>query len=428
MRKLLCIFPLLALAALMLGGCAKDKCNRKITTKLYTPVMMALADVRAAAGVAQAPREIGSTGKIYITGQYILVSEPGEGIHIINNSNPSAPVKVSFISIKGNQDMSVKGNILYADSFMDLLLFDISDPAHVRKIKTLENSLGYASDREGYIIGYSHYGKPDSIVVSYTVRDTVYDVACVTPGREVMFSNAEASSMAGAKAGSGGPGKGGSMARFTIAKDYLYTVDASTLRSFSLQNPVEPVAGPVTPIGWGFVETIFPYGDNLFIGSRTAMYIYGLADPSKPERKSVVTHFRACDPVVVEGTTAYVTIRSGNACQGTLNQLLVYDVKDVTKPVKLATYDLKNPHGLAIDNGKLFVCEGTHGLRFMDASRPNRIETTKLVEGLNAYDVIPFDSGSRLLVSAADGIYQYSYSTMNKPVMVSRIQITNKTR
>ncbi len=428
MRKLLCIFPLLALAALMLGGCAKEKCNRKSTIKLYTPVMMALADVRATAGVAQAPREIGQPGKIYITGQYILVSEPGEGIHIINNSNPSAPVKVSFISIIGNQDMAVKGNILYADNFSDLLVFDISDPANTRKIKTLQNALGYSWDREGYVIGYSYWGKPDSIVVRYTVRDTIVHTECETPGDVRFFANAEFSSLAGAKAGGSGSGKGGSMARFTIAKDYLYTVDASKLRPFNLQNPAEPVAAPETIIGWGFVETIFPYGDNLFIGSRSAMYIYGLADPAKPERKSMVTHFTACDPVVVEGTTAYITVRAGTTCQGTINQLLAYDVTDVTKPVKLGTYEMKNPHGLGIDNGKLFVCEGVHGLRFMDASKPQRIETTKLVEGLNAYDVIPFDSGNRLLVSAADGIYQYSYNTMTNPVMVSRILVTNKTR
>ncbi|AWO01727.1 hypothetical protein DLD77_08445 [Chitinophaga alhagiae] len=424
MSKAFYIFPLMLSAMLMVGGCAKEKCQRIVTTKLFTPILKSQAEVRATAVQVQAPQEIGSTGKIYISGRYIFVNEPGKGVHIIDNQYPASPVKVSFIKVEGNRDMAVKGNILYVDSYRDLVAIDITDPTQVRKVKTLEDVLGYAWDENGYVVGYKYYGQSDTMVVGYTSRDTAYTCDCQTGGNPVMFANASFSSLAGEKASAASNSKGGSMARFTIAKDYLYTVDISSLMSFNIQNPADPVFNEQTAVGWGGIETIFPYGDNLFIGSRSAMFIYSLANPAKPERKSAVTHFTACDPVVVEGTTAYVTIRSGNVCSGTLNQLLVYDVKDVEKPVKLATYDLKNPHGLGIDNGKLFVCEGVYGLRFMNASNPAKISTYKLVEGLNAYDVIPYNSENRLLVSAADGIYQYNYSSMSQPVLVSKIKVT----
>lgn len=413
-------------AMLIVSGCIKENCSRVVTTKVLTPIVMAKADARANAALIEAPQEIGITGKIYIKDDYIFVSEPGQGIHIIDNHNPAAPVKLTFIRMLGNMDMAVKGNILYADSFRDLLVFDISDPKNVRKIKAVNDVLGYSQSPQGFMIGYSYATTSDSIVIGYTSRDTTYTWECqasvgalvAEDGRMVAFS----SSKAGASAG-----KGGSMARFTINKDHLYTVDVMTLRSFDLQNAADPVFREEVQIGWG-IETIFPYGDNLFIGSTQAMYIFSLANPAKPERRSAVTHFRACDPVVVEGTTAYVTIRSGNACAGTFNQLQVFDVKDIDKPVKLATYEMKNPHGVGIDKGRLFVCEGAYGLRFMNAPSATNISTVKLLEGVNAYDVIPYDNANRLLVSARDGIYQYSYSSMSNPVLVSRINATNKER
>jgi hypothetical protein len=427
MRKQFYIFPLLLSAMLIFSGCVKEQCSRVVTAKLYTPVLMAKADIIATNARIQEPQEIGHSGKIYIKDNYIFVNEPRKGIHIIDNSNPGAPVKLSFLKVLGNVDMAVKGNYLYADSYQDLLVFDIRDPKNVRHVKSLNEVLGYAQTENGMPVGYAYY-TPDSLVVDYVERDTTYTCPCEDPRRGIMFaSEAAFTAFSSAKAGDASTGKGGSMARFTIAKDHLYTVNFNMLTSFDIQNAASPVFREKINAGWG-IETIFPYGDNLFIGSQSAMYIYGLANPAKPERKSTVTHFRACDPVVVEGTTAYVTIRSGTTCAGTFNQLQVFDVKDVENPVKLATYELKNPHGLGIDRGKLFICEGAFGLRFLNAPDPAKITTAKLVEGLNAYDVIPFNSGDRLLVSAEDGIYQYNYTSLSSPALVSKITVKRTTR
>lgn len=42
-----------------------------------------------------------------------------EGVHVIDNSNPQQPQKISFINIPRNVDISVKDGFLYADSLMD---------------------------------------------------------------------------------------------------------------------------------------------------------------------------------------------------------------------------------------------------------------------------------------------------------------------
>ena len=408
-------YLLMAIMVWALSGCAKDKCRKSISTKIYAPIYMSVKDYIASTK-SEPPKEIGMTGKIYIKDQYIFVTEPYEGIHIIDNSNPAAPQNIAFLKVMGNVDMAIKGNILYADSYSDLNVFDISDPRHIMLVNRLSGIINLPADANGMTVGWN---QSDSVVVGYTSRDTSYTYdACTDPVYDgVLFASP---SVATAYSSQSGGGKGGSMARFTIVKDYLYTVNIWQLKAFDIANAASPVFKHEQQINTG-IETIFPYGEYLFIGSRNAMYIYDIANPAAPKQRSEVTHFKACDPVVVEGNKAYVTIRSGANCGSNLNQLLVFDISNVDKPVKLNTVEMKNPFGLGIDHGNLFVCEGAYGLRFLNATDVNQIVTTKLVEGVETYDVIPFENQHRLLVSAKDGLYQYDYSTMSSPQLLSKI-------
>ncbi len=424
MRQYLISIPVVVITLLALSGCVKENCQNITKTKIYLPLYKSMSEVRAASELTLPGREIEQTGKIYVKGKYILVSEPSKGIHIIDNSDPKAPRNIAFINVMGNVDMAVQGNILYADNYRDLMLFDISDMSNVRFVKRFENALGYSVDTRGRWMGIP---QGDSLLIGYEERDTTYITHCSNPRREefVMYDNQVLTfnSSSFKSSSSGSAGKGGSMARFAIAKDRLYTVDLHSLTSFNITNPSAPVKAPEPiEIGSG-IETIFPYQDYLYIGSNNAMYIYDLSDPDRPARRSAVSHVKACDPVVVEGTTAYVTVRTGTACQGTLNELQVYDVKNPALPVKLAVYPMSNPHGLAVDNGRLFICEGSYGLRFLNAPGAMNITLASLQTGLNAYDVISVPADKRLLVSAVEGLYQYDYSSMTAPVFLSRIAV-----
>ena len=72
-------------------------------------------------------RDISRLGKIYYKSNTIFVNEVNEGIHIIDNTNPEQPTPLKFLNIKGNKDIAIKGNVLYADNFTDLITIDISD-------------------------------------------------------------------------------------------------------------------------------------------------------------------------------------------------------------------------------------------------------------------------------------------------------------
>ena len=79
------------------------------------------------------PQPINSVGKIYYKDGFMYVNEPGEGIHIIDNHNPSQPMPIKFLKIPGNFDLAIKGNTFYADSFVDLVALDISDVNQLAK-------------------------------------------------------------------------------------------------------------------------------------------------------------------------------------------------------------------------------------------------------------------------------------------------------
>ncbi len=226
----------------------------------------------------------------------------------------------------------------------------------------------------------------------------------------------------------GGSSRGGSMARFTISGDWLYTVNNSELTVVSIADPAHPQKGDQIPVGSG-IETIFPMDTLLFIGSQNGMFIYDIATPEFPEHLSTTLHFRSCDPVVAADTLAFVTLNSsiGSWCGGWDNVLQIYNIKDLRSPVMIGSVRMSSPRGLALDldSKLLFVCDG--GIRAYDITEPSNPQprytslATPGVGTIQAYDCIVTDEG-RLMVIGADGLYQLGYDR-EKFSLIGKIDI-----
>jgi len=87
------------------------------------------------------PKNLQSPGKIFIKNQYLLVNEISQGIHIFDNSNPSNPSNLGFISIPGNLDLSMRGNILLADFQNGIVSIDLSVPTQAKVLDYVPNVL-----------------------------------------------------------------------------------------------------------------------------------------------------------------------------------------------------------------------------------------------------------------------------------------------
>jgi hypothetical protein len=392
-------------------SCLKDKLTHSYT--IYTPIYQTKEQVTL--NIKSNPaEEIQSPGNLFVYGNYIFLNETDKGVHIIDNTDPSNPVDKAFIDIPGNLDIAVKGNILYADMYQDLVVVDISDPLHAKWVKTLPDVF-----TERYY-GNGFFAASDMVIVGWTKKDTTVELEhpqnyWVYPAG-VLF-DAGAPQSAGAAAA---PilGISGSMARFTIVNDYLYAVDHHTLLPISINHPADPVAGNVISAGFD-IETIYPFKNKLFLGSMGGLYIYDISQPEAPVKEGDFIHARACDPVIADDNYAYVTLREGTTCGPANNELEVVDVQDLQAPSLLKSYPMTKPQGLTKDNNMLFVCDD--GIKMYDASDPANIVLKTHVTGLETRDAIAWNKN--LIVVSADGLYQYDYSNLNDLILRSKLSI-----
>ena len=91
------------------------------------PVYMSYQELRGAVSY-EAPRELEEVGRIYLYNDYFFLNQRNAGIHVFDNSDPSAPVNMGFVNIPGNTELAIRSNQLYADSYVDLVTLDISNP------------------------------------------------------------------------------------------------------------------------------------------------------------------------------------------------------------------------------------------------------------------------------------------------------------
>jgi hypothetical protein len=401
-----------------------DKCQQTSTYRTFQQVSIGQETLKNSISYKPA-KDINNPGKLYAYQDYVYIIEVKKGIHVINNTDPSAPKKIGFVEVPGILDLAAKDGILYVDNYTDLVALDINNPSSIKEV-------GRAALRFNYGLhdGQSWSYDPFSKVIYDTEPKWVTEnirVSCESGvgigypeyyNGGVAFDSKAGTTGSSGKDGSGGTG--GSMARFTVYDNYLYAATQSDLLVFSLKNPIKPDSINKVNLGWG-IETIFPYQDKLFIGSNTGMHIFNNANPAKPSRLSIFQHARACDPVVVEGNRAYVTLRQG-FCGAAPNQLDIIDINNLSSPKLIKSYTMENPHGLSVLDKKLSLCEGKFGLKSYDVSSDLNIKLMQHIKNIDAFDVIQLPD-QILLMIGKDGFYQYNNADPSSLKLLSKIPV-----
>lgn len=231
----------------------------------------------------------------------------------------------------------------------------------------------------------------------------------------------------------GDSGVGGSLARFMIAGDFMYTVDNTNIKTISLADPADPVLIDDQKIAEG-IESIFRLGNRLFIGSSTGLFLYTFGADGIPQRQGefLYSNFNfpifPCDPVVANDTYAYVTLNTAievERCRRNtsvqVSQLNIFEVTDIQNPTLVAQYEMDNPQGVGLDGNLLFVCEQEFGLKVFDISNPADIQLVAHLQDFTAHDVIPL--GGLLLVVGPENVYQIDYTNPGNIHVISQIPI-----
>ena len=415
---------------LLFSGCM-NSVTETGTYLINEPVFMSADDFRESVNVTTRVIPISDYGKICFYEEFIYISATGKGIHIIDNHNPASPQNVGFIEMLGNADLAIRNGKLYADANIDLVWFDISNPAMPKLDGRLENvfakHMPLPPTDNNYPIDYSlcyDTNGSKGVITGWKVKQRAYydeRRSKNNNGAKDDIKELQKEMPSGSLSSSNGVN--GSMSRFALYNNYLYSVINNSMSIIDLSGS-EPVKVAENIYIGQDVETIFSYKDNMFMGTPTGMVIYSVANPLKPEYLVSVWHVFGCDPVVVEDDIAYVTIHSGNSCGQNTNELIVYDVSDVRNPKHLVSYSMTKPKGLGIDNGTLFICDD--GLKIFNAENPQTIMANKLAHysGMEGFDVIPFSN--TLMMIAEDGLYQYDYSDLSNIKELSKLPITRR--
>jgi len=419
--KIVPILIILTLSLIFLASC-EDTTYREYYG--YAPVYMSYDELRNSI-VAKDNVPLENPGKIYFKDDYIFIIEELKGIHVFDNHNPSSPLEKPFVNVPGVVDMVIKDNYLYADSYVDLVVLDVSDAQNIKEAGRLKDILPYtippltATDFQ-----MGNVDKKKGLVTGWelkTIRERTYDNQDNYPVftlRASMANDAFYKSSGGVS--SGGVGVGGSMARFGIMGKVLYVLESNRLNILDISNGKAPSKISEIYPGNG-IETMFLANKTMFLGTTTGMIIYDIYEPKTPVKKSTYSHLRSCDPVIVDDTLAYVTLRSGTNCWGNVNCLDVINIRDLSLPSIVKSYPLTKPFGLGKDGDLLFICDA--GLKVFDASDPKDIANHLIFtySAINSFDVIPI--GKVLILIGDDGLFQYDYSNVKNISLLSSILV-----
>ena len=423
---------------LLLASCSlfKDEIidDREMVDVAYFVPQYETTAQLAAKVTVESPKDYAEAGKIVTYQNYIFINKPNEGIHVVDNSNPATPVNLHFINIPGSLDLTIIDDHLYSDMFSALVVFDISDVTLPDLIEdfTVEEVFYYNPYRT-----LDNVSRPE-VGYDYTQYESIDDSRGIVTGWEVeirqepledqiLYLRLEDTAITETTSSDQANGfnevsTAGSMTRFLPIDRYLYTINFNELVLFSIGDNYQPSRFARLDTGTQ-AETLFQLNNLLFVGSTTGMLMYDVTSPSNPNYLNSIEHFRSCDPVVADENYAYVTLRGGTNCFTETNELQIIDIRTPEELSVVARQVMFNPHGLAIHEDYLLVCDGTAGLKVVDVSNREQPEILSTDNIPFAYDII-VDFPSALVVG--EGVlYQYDLSNLPEIVKTNELVLTN---
>lgn len=113
-------------------------------------------------------------GKIYVHGDYLFINDRLKGVYIFDNTDPESPTFIGFINVLGSTDMEVLNNVMYVNSFTDLVAIEMQPPYNMQRTEDLfeypdtndwlpEGAYFYDTKENSYITIRQDYG----IVIGY---------------------------------------------------------------------------------------------------------------------------------------------------------------------------------------------------------------------------------------------------------------------
>lgn len=134
-RLVIYIFTCLVLL-LWLSGCVKQE-REFFDGPGKKPVYIPLSELQNIRN--EAPKPIEVSGTIFLQDTLLFILEQRKGIHVFNLKDTLNTVNLAFFSIPAITDFVVAGNLIYADSWTNLVVINISDLFQIREVARIPN-------------------------------------------------------------------------------------------------------------------------------------------------------------------------------------------------------------------------------------------------------------------------------------------------
>ena len=137
-------YPAFAFALAFWASCTPEP--KDLFIEGWKPVYLPTRDANEISGIDSLA--LGETGKIYTKGNYVYVGKPGWGVHVLDNSSHTLR-NVAFLQIPGCNDISIKGDVLFADNQRDLVSIRLyaTNPKQITVLKRVSDVFAAPMDK-----------------------------------------------------------------------------------------------------------------------------------------------------------------------------------------------------------------------------------------------------------------------------------------
>jgi hypothetical protein len=399
------LFALLLFAVITFSGCFDKNCVDQVAVKVAIPTFLDEIDWQTN------PRMVPARPFVHISrpksvGKYLLFNELLEGIHIVDNTNPKDPRKVGFIEIPGNLDFDTDGQYLFADSYTDLLTFDVLNllqPVFLRRTHNIfSNSV---LDFKGRKIAYYH------------IKDSVVDFRCAGISRsyqdndgsyimELGFAKSFYFNQTGFRYTGEPVGSGGPRSRILLCDNSLFTCDNNTLIKERVLSGGGLGFGEIYPFEYR-AEKLQKLGDYF---GYTSFHGTSFAKLNGSSSLAFSDHFfKFKSPAAFEG--AGDTLWYGHFTQpfaNVFNTIEMYKMYGIQAPLRFSAFQTQKVSNIVKMDQYLIVCHGEEGFSIYDIHYPegNRPRFVTLVSELSA-EMASVVGINTFLILGSKGVYQY---------------------
>lgn len=157
-----------ALCLVAIGGCVGDGYDKA------TPITKSRSDLQAEiyidANRSNASHDSGYS-RLYALDTTLYATVKGEGVQVIDNSNPVSPKGLAFINLPGIEDVVIEGDSFVTNQYSDLVIFSISQQKELSRVKDLYNYQDYIELPRGAVWSVEGSLLKDQVVVGYELEE-----------------------------------------------------------------------------------------------------------------------------------------------------------------------------------------------------------------------------------------------------------------